>query len=338
VYGAPAKVAYLVNGQDDTAALALCDWLREGLRVHVAAQPLKLDGTTFPRGSLVVKVRDNPETLPAAMHRAAKEHGLRIHGTSTAFVEEGAGLGGPNVRWVKPPRVLMLVDRPASYGVGHTWYLFDQVWRYPVTRVAGRLLGAVDLRKYDVLILPDGGYGADTDAPSETTVTRIREWVKSGGTLIAVKGAAAWAAGEKVKLLAGKPAKADGEKPGPAKEPTPRAPGVFLRAAVYDDHWVTFGMKETTAVHYSGNLILMPLKRGEGRNLVTFAEGERLLASGFCWPETLKALGGKPYLVHQPLGSGHVIGFADDPNFRAMYPEAQRLFLNAVLLGPGHSS
>jgi hypothetical protein len=41
-------------------------------------------------------------------------------------------------------------------------------------------------------------------------------------------------------------------------------------------------------------------------------------------------------VVYQSLGAGHVIGFADDPNFRAMCPETQRLFLNAVLFGPGH--
>ena len=36
------------------------------------------------------------------------------------------------------------------------------------------------------------------------------------------------------------------------------------------------------------------------------------------------------------MGQGHVIAFADDPNFRTMYPAAQRLFFNAVFFGPGH--
>src|SRR5262249_15313375 len=155
----------------------------------------------------VVRVHDNPESLHEAVRQAAKEHGLTVHGTNTAFVDEGAGLGGPNVRWVKPPRVLLLVDRPAGYAVGHTWYLFDQVWRYPVTRVAGRSLAAVDLRKYNVLVLPDGTYAADGDAPNDATVGRLREWVRQGGTLVLVKGAAVWAAGDKVRLLGGKAAR-----------------------------------------------------------------------------------------------------------------------------------
>ena len=32
----------------------------------------------------------------------------------------------------------------------------------------------------------------------------------------------------------------------------------------------------------------------------------------------------------------HVVAFTDDPNFRAMYPGLQRLFINAALFGPGH--
>jgi hypothetical protein len=347
VVGDRASVAYLVQGEDDAAPLALCDWLRAGLRVHVAGQPFKLNGVSFGKGSLILKVADNAASLHEAVKQAARQHGVRVHAASTGFVTEGAGLGGPHVRWVKPPQVLLMVDRPAMYTVGHTWYLFDQVWRYPVTRVAGRNLGSVDLRKYNVLILPDGLYSFDSDAPGEATVGKIRDWVRQGGTLILVKGAAAWASGDKVKLLAGKPE----QKPPPADEvksglkgpkalfgePGQRAPGVFLRATVHDDHWVTYGVQKTTNVFFAGTQALTPLKRPEGRNLVSLLDdGERLLASGFCWPKMLPKLTGKAYAVHQPVGSGHVIAFADDPNFRAMAPESQRLFLNAVLYSPGH--
>jgi hypothetical protein len=41
-------------------------------------------------------------------------------------------------------------------------------------------------------------------------------------------------------------------------------------------------------------------------------------------------------LAYQAKGSGHIIAFADDPNYRAMYPALQRLFVNSVLFGPGH--
>jgi hypothetical protein len=89
-------------------------------------------------------------------------------------------------------------------------------------------------------------------------------------------------------------------------------------------------------VFYTGNLILKPLLPTAGRNLVTLAHQDKLLTSGFCWPKTLELLAETPYVTYQSEGSGHIIAFTDDPNYRAMYPGVQRLFVNAVLFGPGH--
>ena len=47
------------------------------------------------------------------------------------------------------------------------------------------------------------------------------------------------------------------------------------------------------------------------------------------------ALARKAYLIHQPMGRGHLVAFAEDPNYRAYAEASQLLFINAVLLGPG---
>ena len=44
----------------------------------------------------------------------------------------------------------------------------------------------------------------------------------------------------------------------------------------------------------------------------------------------------KAFLLHQPFGQGHVIGFAEDPNYRAFTESTMLLFTNAVLLGSGY--
>ena len=36
------------------------------------------------------------------------------------------------------------------------------------------------------------------------------------------------------------------------------------------------------------------------------------------------------------LGRGHVVAFAEDPNFRAYFDGLNGLFMNAVFLGPGY--
>jgi hypothetical protein len=350
--GKRPRIGYLLNGDDDCVVPALCQWLRRGMRAHVLSEPARVNGVSFPRGSVLLRVAENPEGLHDAVAAAVKAHGLTVHAVDSGFADEGASLGGPHAHWVRPPRVLLMVDQPASYSVGHTWYLFDQVYRYPVTRVAGRHLAQVDWGRFDVCVLPHGIYGG-ADSPSEDLVRRLKDWVQGGGTLVLVGGAAAWASGDKVKLLASalesrKPA---GEQTRPAgkpddkkdvkeksdKRPPLRVPGVFLKATVDDDHFVTWGTDRETALFFSDNRIFAPLKEGSGKNLVVFGDAKGLLLSGYCWPETLQMLPGKPYVMYQRLGRGHVIAFANDPNYRAFSPPLQRLFFNAVFFGPARA-
>jgi hypothetical protein len=42
----------------------------------------------------------------------------------------------------------------------------------------------------------------------------------------------------------------------------------------------------------------------------------------------------KAFLVHQPVGRGHLIAFAEEPNYRAYTEATALLFMNAVLMGP----
>jgi len=51
------------------------------------------------------------------------------------------------------------------------------------------------------------------------------------------------------------------------------------------------------------------------------------------WPASVDLLAQKPFLIDQPVGRGHVIAFAEDPNFRGVSEAAELLFMNAVLLG-----
>ena len=67
--------------------------------------------------------------------------------------------------------------------------------------------------------------------------------------------------------------------------------------------------------------VFAPIKLNSGRNVVNYATKERLVASGLIWPEGQDLLVRKAFLMHQPIGQGHVIAFAEDANYRA-YSEA----------------
>ncbi len=85
----------------------------------------------------------------------------------------------------------------ATTSFGSTWFLFDQRLGLRVSPVNVQYLRAVDLRKYNVLILPS------TWSPlllagvlGDQTVKTLDTWVKSGGTLIALGSSAAFLADE----------------------------------------------------------------------------------------------------------------------------------------------
>jgi hypothetical protein len=65
-----------------------------------------------------------------------------------------------------------------------------------------------------------------------------------------------------------------------------------------------------------------------------YARADHLLASGIVWPGSRDQLAQKAFLVHQPIGQGHLVAFAEDPNARAFAEATMQVFLNAVLLGP----
>jgi hypothetical protein len=112
-------------------------------------------------------------------------------------------------------------------------------------------------------------------------------------------------------------------------------PGAFLKANLFDQHWLTFGCPKSTNLFCNSNVFFEPLEPADGRNVVQLGAEDTLLTSGFCWPETRKLIAGKTFLACKSVGDGHIIAFAGDPNYRAMYPSMQRLFINACFLGPG---
>ncbi|MBC7892757.1 MAG: zinc carboxypeptidase, partial [Sphingobacteriaceae bacterium] len=60
---------------------------------------------------------------------------------------------------------------------------------------------------------------------------------------------------------------------------------------------------------------------------------ERPLLSGYISARNEKLLRGTPAAVVTRFGGGNVIGFTDNPNFRAFWYGTNKLFLNALFLG-----
>lgn len=113
-------------------------------------------------------------------------------------------------------------------------------------------------------------------------------------------------------------------------------PGAFFRAGLSPDHWLSAGAgSELPVLVGSSRIYLAPEGPPDARRRTvgTYAGTEPLLA-GHAWPETLERIPGAVFLYEERVGDGRIIAFAEDPGFRGYWRGADRLFLNAVVLGP----
>ncbi|MEA1997667.1 MAG: hypothetical protein U9N45_08495, partial [Gemmatimonadota bacterium] len=361
-----AKLAYILDGGGNSSMAALAGLLRREVRVYSSDKAFTLDEKKFPRGSLIVPVKENPEKLPEIIAEIEKEHRVGFYPTGSSWVEEGVSFGSIYVHYLPRPRVLLAWDHGThAYSAGWARYILEQQYGVPLTTVTVSNLGRIKLERYNVLILPNGWYGG---LVNKACVERIKQWVRRGGTLVGIHGAAGWLADPEVGLLeAGIEYRLDEDtlskkKPGKGEEKTNRVPGteikdlagfsrvitaektsprslpgVLARIRLDPDHWLSAGYDSTAVAFMQGRQVFSPLKRSQGRNVAFFDSAENLLISGYSWKgPSLRQLAFKPYLMYRPLGQGHVIAFTEDPNFRAFCDGLNRLVMNAVLLGPGH--
>jgi hypothetical protein len=359
------------------AAAAATEMLRAGIRVVSADEPFTHGKRHFAAGTAFIRVADVPQQNVARLTDIARRHRAELLPIAETWTDTGISLGSSRVAALLAPRVLLAWDSPASsLSAGWARFTLERRFRQPVTAVRAATLPNINLSKYNVLVLPSGTYSFNEDM-----LRRLRDWLRSGGTLITIGEASRWAARDRTALLtsdtllrdgsperdpetpAGQgqgqgeaqpsgPAQASGAPPSarpdaskpfdyekaiqPERERPESLAGAMLRVRLDRNHWLTAGLDgEITAV-VEGARVFSPLRLDAGRNVGSYAAEDRLVAAGLVWKEAQPLLAQRAFLMHQPMGNGHIIAFAEDPNYRAFTDATTLLFMNAVLLAPGH--
>jgi hypothetical protein len=355
----PARVVYLVPWGFDTATL-VSRALGQGVKIRQASEPFTAGGRRYEGGAAVVRVAENDATALERFAALAAEHPtVEVVPLDSAWVDEGTSLGSNDVVALKAPRVLLAWDAPASsLSAGWARFVLERRFHLQTTAIRVSSLARANLGRFDVLVLPAGTYSPALD---ETMLGRLKEWIRAGGTLVTIGEASRWAAREKVGLLDtrtelrdGKPETdvADSDKTPKETEP-PKAfdlekavlpererpestPGAVLRVELDTEHWLASGHGAEVQAIVEGQRVFAPIRLDKGRNVGLYAARDRLVAGGLAWDEARDQLARKAFLVAQPHGRGHVVAFAEDPNYRAFTEATELLFANAVLLGPAY--
>ena len=321
----------------------LSQLLQRKVKVRVTQRAFEAGGEQYGPGSLII-TRSGNEALGARFDQTvralADSAGVPLRAVSSGFATSGADIGSEYVHGVARPNVAVVAgDDISPTAFGEVWHFFEQQLGYPVTVLGADYLRTVPLGKFDVLILPDGDYEALFGA--ERQLESLKAWVRGGGRLIALEGAAAFLANKKDFLLKTKPADSTGTR---RKDPyrllrrygnaeregaQERVQGSVYRVQLDNSHPLAFGYEDTYFALVRDTLNYRFLGRG-GWNVGTLRRNN--YAAGFAGSRARRKLTDTFVLGAQELGRGQVIYLADNPLFRGFWQGGKLLFGNAVFL------
>ena len=330
-------VAFALTGDEGRHFLA--HLLKDGWRVAVVPKSFRQGDRHFPAGTVIVRWErqkraawQKPATGLKALEPLVKHTGVTLYPLQWAYTEAGPDLGSEWIRVLKRPRVAVVTGPPVGRtAYGWIWYLFERELHYPFTALRAETLRWVDLRKYQVLVVPDGGSELG-ERLGKSGLKRLDAWVRAGGTLILIGNSTDLARSKEVGWTTVKPydeVETEKEKEVPDPELHP-LPGVLLRANLESRSWLTLGYEENQIpVLMTVNRLWEPSETGT--NIVTFAVRPRI--GGYIFDDLKSVIPGKVYCVDEPVGRGHVVLFADDPGYRLFTWGTIPLLINAVFLG-----
>ncbi|MGF1607558.1 MAG: M14 family zinc carboxypeptidase [Rhodothalassiaceae bacterium] len=330
---------YMFDWTGYYAPRALYRLLSEDVIVRVAFEEGEVQTEAgvrpFKRGSLFVPMAGQtvaPERIHAILTRAAQQDGVDIYAvTSGRTPTPGADLGGrSSFKPVPEPRILLPIDGGIiSYDAGEVWHQLDHRMHMPVVMVPVEDLSRADLWDYSHIIL-SGGRPALPDELAE----EVRRWTRDGGTVIGVRQGALWAQ----QHVLGRKADDTGEEIEQTQRfayaglPLYNARDVIGGAIFVSDldvtHPLGFGYTDRRLPSHKNMAEALLAPNSPVAEVARY--GQDPLLSGYASTRRIEELAGTPMLVHEPMGRGAVVLFADNPNFRAMFLGTSKLFMNAL--------
>lgn len=332
-----APYAYLINGSQTASLAALYHLKERGHRAHVMWTSTKLQGKAYASGTVIVRVGQNDESIHDAVRELSKRFKLDVDAVSTGFADRGERMlgSGEFTFAVKKPVIGIVAEDPVqAYSFGWAWYTLDVQYEIPVTVLRASALESMQLDRFNVLIIPAmGDSAAVARIVGQSGLERIARWVRDGGTLVTV-GSGTEVARKNLRLIK---LRSWYELKENEKKQRFSVPGAIFRVEIDTARWLSAGYgRELPVLVNSDRIYLEPDEPPSAarRVVARYSQKEPIKYSGHAWKETLERIPGAVFAYEERVDRGRVISFAEDLNFRAYQRGLNRLFLNAVILGP----
>lgn len=335
--------AYIIDYDDYNAVAVLNHLQSKGLVVSSAFKPFRVKTAAgdqkFNYGALVVPVslqKKDADSVFKFIQEAQDKYQVPVYAANSGYSLQGIDLGSRYISAVTKPKAAMIIgDGVRSYSAGEVWHLLDTRVHMPITKIPIRNLSPANLDKYNTLVMVSGSYNFP-----KKQLEKIKDWVSKGNTLITIGTASKWAIDKKLvdeKLTEKEKdtTKAVERKPyvdAPENLGKDRVGGVIFKVDLDVTHPLAFGYHDTSIPVYKNNTVWIQPSKNAYATVAKYAKNPHI--DGFITKEnTEEKLKPSASLIVSKVGSGRVVLFADNPNFRGSWYGTNRLFLNALFLG-----
>lgn len=344
VNGKPYIYIFKYQSLKDVELLAAL--MKKGIKVRSAERSFTVGAQTFAPGTLLIPRRNNEliNDLDVVVQTLARQLGRKIYTSSTGFMDKGKDVGSGDVNFLKPPKIAVLFgEQTSSLSAGEIWHFFEEQLHYPITQIGTDYFKSIDLKKYDVLIIPEGSYRLFDDAMLET----LNSWISEGGRTIAVGnalGVFSEKAGFNLKPYLTADEKTEAEKK--EKEIVERErltryedaerrqlsgviSGAIYKITLDNSHPLAFGLKNTYYTLKTNELRYAFLNTGWNVGVI---KGAAKPVQGFAGIKANQKLENSLVFGVEDKGQGEIVYLVDNPLFRSFWENGKLIFANAVFM------
>lgn len=341
IIGGRSSYAYAFEWDEYYAPRALYRLQDLGVRTKVATRPfvsITSDGPKdFSYGTILISlgIQDvSEDTIYETLQTITQEDGVPVYNLSRGLSLDGIDLGSRSMDNLTKPSVAIVAGSGISnLEVGEIWHLLDQRYKIPATILDKNQFARANLPRYTSIVMVNGNY---SDL-SSGTVSELKRWVSDGGTLILQRSAIEWARDEELVTIENK--EADDHV---IDKDTPYADlfdargaqvigGSIFHATLDVTHPLGYGYKRSDLQVFKSSTRFFDVPENHFAAPVSLTENP--LASGYISDYNLEIAPNTVSTLVGSHGSGRIISFVDNPNFRAFWFGTNKLFANALFFG-----
>ena len=321
--------AFLMEWHEYYSPKALYEILSKELRAKVALKEFSLEGNSYDYGTIMIPAANqnmSPQEIRSFLQGVAERSHLDIKSVSTGLTE-GIDLGSNNFRALKLPKIAMIVGgRTSSYDAGEIWHLLDTRFAMPITKIDKDYFDRVDLSEYSTVIMVNGG-NLDSFATE-----KLKNWIKDGGNLVAYRYALNYLKSNEILDFEMVKAEVKAENISFEQQSDFRGAqvigGAIFGAKQDRSHPINFGYEDGDLSLFRNTTLFIKAKSGNYLSPIQYLQNP--LQSGYISEENAAVIGNTVPFLNSGFGSGSVIGFTDNTNFRAFWYGTNKLLMNAI--------